>query len=634
MEADSSNRSSFDVAIYGTGLVESIVAGALARIGKSVLHIDSTDYYGETSATVLSDFFTDAGKRERFSIDVTESSWLPIDGSTVRGFYFDLNPKLLFSRSTFVDYLNKSNTSRYVQFKPLDRLFMCCKQFLIEKNKKGGSIFRPVPSSRSDVFSNKDINVLEKRILMRFLTFCAEYNAESSRYAIVIKHHKERKPDQDSEEPEDNPSKSQSTPQVNVEEWSGKSFGEFLKNVFKIKGRLFEYIVYCIALACGDEIDLPRDGNLFYDYVNLRTETGIELVQRYLFSVGRFGVVNNAAMLCPMYGSGEIPQAFCRMSAVFGSVYMLNSKIKDIHLKDKMSGDGMKKRVVRGFDVELNGNERMSFECAHLLCSNEAKLNLQRDCAVLSSDDENCLKAYSRHRKHFVHRCIVVSDQSITGDDELSLSSVVPGTFGNQFTIMIQQTGEKVGAVPDGCGRTIVHFSTKASADGENARQCLESCVKEIFCSSSGASTPTSTRGAQQECEDGNLVLGKPTALFCAYFSIDDYSDTVEACLGATNFTGGRPCDYTVDYENAIEEAKVTYKKVLESLGFDSDEGIPEFIPQVPDVEEVQYDSDVEENVKDDAGARDLENEEDAGLSNNAETQVDSSSSYNAPLSE
>ena len=40
----------YDVAICGTGLVQSILASALARAGKSVLHCDGADYYGELDA--------------------------------------------------------------------------------------------------------------------------------------------------------------------------------------------------------------------------------------------------------------------------------------------------------------------------------------------------------------------------------------------------------------------------------------------------------------------------------------------------------------------------------------------------------------------------------------------------------
>ena len=49
----------FDLIIDGTGLVESIVACAASRSGKSVLHLDSNDYYGCNSASFpLQDFLS------------------------------------------------------------------------------------------------------------------------------------------------------------------------------------------------------------------------------------------------------------------------------------------------------------------------------------------------------------------------------------------------------------------------------------------------------------------------------------------------------------------------------------------------------------------------------------------------
>jgi hypothetical protein len=40
----------YDVVLCGTGLVQSILASALARAGKTVLHCDASDYYGELDA--------------------------------------------------------------------------------------------------------------------------------------------------------------------------------------------------------------------------------------------------------------------------------------------------------------------------------------------------------------------------------------------------------------------------------------------------------------------------------------------------------------------------------------------------------------------------------------------------------
>jgi RAB protein geranylgeranyltransferase component A len=46
----------YDVVLCGTGLVQSILASALARAGKSVLHCDGNDYYGEYDAVLPFNF--------------------------------------------------------------------------------------------------------------------------------------------------------------------------------------------------------------------------------------------------------------------------------------------------------------------------------------------------------------------------------------------------------------------------------------------------------------------------------------------------------------------------------------------------------------------------------------------------
>ena len=45
--------------------------------------------------------------------------------------------------------------------------------------------------------------------------------------------------------------------------------------------------------------------------------------------VFRYGP-DTAAFLVPMYGSGELPQAFCRVAAVAGAVYVLRQTISSV----------------------------------------------------------------------------------------------------------------------------------------------------------------------------------------------------------------------------------------------------------------------------------------------------------------
>lgn len=55
-DTDSLGTTHFDAIILGTGFTQTIVAAALARAGKTVLHLDENDYYGgESGAFSFSD---------------------------------------------------------------------------------------------------------------------------------------------------------------------------------------------------------------------------------------------------------------------------------------------------------------------------------------------------------------------------------------------------------------------------------------------------------------------------------------------------------------------------------------------------------------------------------------------------
>ena len=59
-------KGQFDAVVLGTGLVQSILAGALALHGKKVIHIDKNDFYGEYTSSHTLDSFpsTDASPGE------------------------------------------------------------------------------------------------------------------------------------------------------------------------------------------------------------------------------------------------------------------------------------------------------------------------------------------------------------------------------------------------------------------------------------------------------------------------------------------------------------------------------------------------------------------------------------------
>ncbi|NXP73794.1 RAE1 geranylgeranyltransferase, partial [Ramphastos sulfuratus] len=88
-----------------------------------------------------------------------------------RRFNIDLVSKLLFSRGLLIDLLIKSNVSRYAEFQNATRILAF----------REGKVER-VPCSRADVFNSKQLTMVEKRMLMKFLTFCLDYEQHPEEY--------------------------------------------------------------------------------------------------------------------------------------------------------------------------------------------------------------------------------------------------------------------------------------------------------------------------------------------------------------------------------------------------------------------------------------------------------------------
>ncbi|ROJ62536.1 Rab proteins geranylgeranyltransferase component A 1 [Anabarilius grahami] len=164
-----------------------------------------------------------------------------------RRFNIDLVSKLMYSRGALVDLLIKSNVSRYAEFKNIGRILTC----------RNGKV-EQVPCSRADVFASKQLTVVEKRMLMKFLTFCLDFEQHPEEY----------------------------------QDYSEKPFSEFLKNK-KLTENLQDFVLHSIAMVTQQTI----------------TEEGLKATQHFLRCLGRYG---NTPFLFPLYGLGEIPQCFCR----------------------------------------------------------------------------------------------------------------------------------------------------------------------------------------------------------------------------------------------------------------------------------------------------------------------------------
>lgn len=82
--------------------------------------------------------------------------------------------QLLFARGDLVELLISSNISRYAEFRAVDRVITCV-----------NSEMKVVPCSRADVFTNKNVTVLEKRLLMKVLSNCMNVDNEEEFKGLI-----------------------------------------------------------------------------------------------------------------------------------------------------------------------------------------------------------------------------------------------------------------------------------------------------------------------------------------------------------------------------------------------------------------------------------------------------------------
>lgn len=77
----------------------------------------------------------------------------------------------------------------------------------------------------------------------------------------------------------------------------------------------------------GHALALYRDDN----YLNEKAVITIRRIKLYSDSLARYG---KSPYLYPMYGLGELPQGFARLSAIYGGTYMLDKPVDEIVFGD------------------------------------------------------------------------------------------------------------------------------------------------------------------------------------------------------------------------------------------------------------------------------------------------------------
>ncbi|KAK7696481.1 hypothetical protein QCA50_001138 [Cerrena zonata] len=266
----------FDTIVLGSGLTESILAAALSKAGFKVGHFDTNPYYGGDDTSLSVDDLREwsQSRNQEGNTPYSRSqyqkfshiSFTSSDVSQSRTFSISLSPTIIPSLGPLIDSLISSGVSRYGGFKLLESIAVY----------DGPSKVKPVPTSKEDVFRDKDLSLVEKRRLMRFLMFAAGEFENASELSGLESH----------------------------------PFLEFLREKFSLVNKVAQAIAYALAFCTS-----PSDTTL----------PALQRIRRYLRSAGRYGP---SPFLVGHYGGiGEIAQGFCRAAAVGGATYILGRDI-------------------------------------------------------------------------------------------------------------------------------------------------------------------------------------------------------------------------------------------------------------------------------------------------------------------
>ncbi|KAF8075934.1 FAD/NAD-P-binding domain-containing protein [Lyophyllum atratum] len=346
----------FDVIIIGTGLTESITAAALAKAGFKVAHIDENTYYGGAEASLSLDELAQWADAQASSstskyTSVSRSSEIPYQS---RQYSICLSPSVIPSIGPIISSLVSSGVAKYGGFRLLEHVGVYHPSGLIKN----------VPGTKEDVFKSKDITLVDKRRLMRFLMFA------------VGEFEDKKELDGADEMP----------------------FADFLKTVFSLKDELHSALVFALAFCFSpSEPTLPA----------------LHRIRRYLRSVGRYGP---SPFLVGHYGgAGEIAQGFCRAAAVSGGVYILGRPIVSITHSSTTPNDSTASSeqqtpsTLPPFAVTLD--DFPDTLTSHIIISSATRVPSHLTHLTKQLPPHH---HYQAHSTSSIARCIAIIDQGIT----------------------------------------------------------------------------------------------------------------------------------------------------------------------------------------------------------------------------
>lgn len=193
-----------------------------------------------------------------------------------RDWNIDLIPKFLMANGRLVKLLIHTGVTRYLEFKSVEGSYVY----------KGGKIYK-VPASETEALGSSLMGLFEKRRFRSFLQ-CVDGYREND-------------------------------PKTWKDFDASKHSMRAMYEKFGLDENTADFTGHALALHLND------------DYLKKPALDTVHRIQLYSESLARYG---KSPYLYPLYGLGELPQGFARLSAIYGGTYMLDKPIDEIVMED------------------------------------------------------------------------------------------------------------------------------------------------------------------------------------------------------------------------------------------------------------------------------------------------------------
>lgn len=370
-----------------------------------------------------------------------------------------------------------------------------------------------VPCSRAHVFNSKAVTMLDKRMMMKFVKICL------------------------GEETDDL-----------IEEYADKPFTEYLSKKFS---PIVKHYIY-------KAITMTKE--------NTSTTEGIALAKKFFSSVGHYG---NLPFITPIYGVGELPQAFSRMCAVWGGIYCLNLSVDSILTNnDKVTG--------------IITNEGQRIECKHLIMEP-------------SYLPENMIKSSDAQ---IISRAILVTDRALmqSGKEELSVLNAYPPDDPERSCIMLEFPAS---AMVCPSGLSVVHLTRIGKSDPKSD---LDYMCQFLFDFDPNAQAGPHAEPDNEYFND-NQESSKPKVLWSFFFQMKSHQNLGLSQDAPSNLYATSQPGLELDLDFYPKEARAIFQAMYPT---------EEFHPKCPNPEDIIYaGSEGEENKTEETSTKEDDSKDD-----------------------